>query len=114
MIRESLEWICPSEIAKRIQSTYPTITTMQVHAAWTTMSETIWKRDVQQLPSVKTLLGELQDDVAILDLLEIDGVEQVAWVMKKIALPLRGQIVEIGMDATCEINILSIGDGCAN
>ena len=78
------------------------------------MSETIWKRDVQQLPSVKTLLGELQDDVAILDLLEIDGVEQVAWVMKKIALPLRGQIVEIGMDATCEINILSIRDGCAN
>ena len=114
LIRENLEWICPSEIAKKVQSTYPSITTNQVHAAWTTMSETLWKRGTQQIPSVRTLLGELQDDVAILDLLDVDGVEHVAWVMKKIALPLRGQIVEIGMDATCERNALSIGNGPAN
>ena len=114
LIRENLEWICPSEIAKKVQSTYPSVTTNQVHTAWTTMSETLWKRGTQQIPSTRTLLGELQDDVAILDLLDVDGVEHVAWVMKKIALPLRGQIVEIGMDATCERNTLSIRNVRAN
>jgi hypothetical protein len=66
------------------------------------MSETLWKRDIQQLPSVRALLGELGDDVAILDLPEIEGVEQVAWVMKQIVLPLQGKLVEIGIDATCK------------
>ncbi len=40
--------------------------------------------------------------MAVLDLLAMEGVEQVAWVMKKIALPLHGKIVEIGIDATCK------------
>lgn len=102
MIRENLEWISPSEIAKKVQMTYPAITTNQVHTAWTTMSETLWKRDTQQLPSVRKLLGELQDDVDILTLPEIDGVEQVAWVMKRVLLPLRGQVAEVGIDATCK------------
>ena len=105
LIRENLEWICPSEIAKKVQSTYPSVTTNQVHTAWTTMSKTLWKQGTQQIPSTRTLLGELQD---------VDGVEHVAWVMKKIALPLRGQIVEIGMDATCERNTLSIRNVRAN
>lgn len=65
------------------------------------MSETLWKRDKEQLPSVKTLLGELQDDVTVLDVPEMEGVEQIAWVMKKVLLPLEGMIVEIGIDATC-------------
>ena len=85
-----------------------------MHTAWTTISETLWKRGTQQIPSTRTLLGELQDNVAILDLLDVDGVEHVAWVMKKIALPLWGQIVKIGMDATCERNTLSIRNVCAN
>ena len=114
LIRENLEWICPSEIAKKVQSTYPSVTTNQVHTAWTTISKTLWKQGTQQIPSTRTLLGELQDDVAILDLLDVNGVEHVAWVMKKIALPLRGQIVEIGMDATCERNTLSIRNVCTN
>ena len=66
------------------------------------MSETLWKQDIQQIPSVKALLGELGDDSAILDLPAIEGVEQIAWVMKKIALPLQGKLVEIGIDATCK------------
>ena len=114
LIRENLEWICPSEIAKKVQSTYPSVTTNQVHTAWMTISETLWKRGTQQIPSTRTLLGELQDDVAILDLLDVNGVEHVAWVMKKIALPLQGQIVKIGMDATCERNTLSIRNVCTN
>ncbi len=102
LIRENLEWSCPNEVAKKVQMTYPYITANQVHAAWTTMSETLWKRDIRQIPSVRALLGELEDDVAILDLPAIEGVEQVGWVMKKIVLPLQGKLVEIGMDATCK------------
>lgn len=54
------------------------------------------------MASVKALLSELQDDALILDLPVMEGVEQVAWVMKRVMLPLQGKIVEIGIDATCE------------
>jgi hypothetical protein len=102
LIREDLEWTCPNEVGKKVQMAFPSVTAKQIHTAWTTMSETLWKRDREQLPSVKALLGELKDDVAILDLPEMEGVEQIAWVMKNIALPLQGMIVEIGIDATCK------------
>ena len=36
-----------------------------------------------------------------LSLPEMDGVEQIAWVMKKVILPLRDSIVKVGIDATC-------------
>lgn len=102
LIRENLEWFSPHEVAKLVLQTYPSITANQVHAAWTTMSETLWKREKEQLPSVKLLLGELKDDVAVLDLPGMEGVEQIAWVMKKIVSQLHGKIVEIGIDATCK------------
>src|SRR6266571_5153565 len=114
LIQENLEWTCPNEITKKVQMTYPSITTNQIHTAWTTMSETLWKRGREQLPSVKALLGELECDVAVLDLPAMEGVEQVAWVMKKIALPLRGKIVEIGIDATCKRWFSSIRNSRAN
>ena len=66
------------------------------------MSETLWKREREQLPSVKILLGELRDDVQVLDVPRMEGVEQIAWVMKKVMLPLEGKIVEVGIDATCK------------
>ena len=66
------------------------------------MSETLWKRNGEQLPSVKQLLGELKDDIEVLGLPGIDRVEQVMWVMTKIVSPLQGKIVEIGIDATCK------------
>ncbi|KAH9023946.1 hypothetical protein EDB85DRAFT_2075228 [Lactarius pseudohatsudake] len=84
LIQEGLEWSCPNEITKRVQSAYLSITANQVHVAWTKMSETLWKRGTQQLPSVRTLLEELKDDAALLDLPAIEGVKQVAWVMTKI------------------------------
>ena len=65
------------------------------------MSETIWKKDEQQLPSAEKLLAEFPDEVNVFDLLKADGVEQLAWGMKKIATPLKGKVVEIGIDATC-------------
>lgn len=66
------------------------------------MSETLWKRDRMQLISAKKLLEEYQDDVDTFDLPEIDGVEQLAWGMKKIIGALQGKIVEVAIDATCK------------
>jgi hypothetical protein len=41
-----------------------------------------------------------------MDIFEIENlleeVEMLAWGMKKIAKPLKGNIVEVGMDATCK------------
>ncbi len=102
LIRECLEWTCPNEITKRVQTTYPSITAQQIHTAWTTMSKTLWKRGIEQLPSVRVLLGEFEDEVAVLDLPAMEGVEQIAWVMKKIVSPLHGKVVKIGIDATCK------------
>ena len=71
--------------------------------AWTTMSKMLWKQCNEQVASVKALLSELQDDALILDLPGMEGVEQVAWVMKRVMSPLQGKIVKIEIDATCEI-----------
>jgi hypothetical protein len=101
-IQEDLEWTTPSEMARKIQAAYPAVSAKQVHKAWTTMSETLWKKDADQLLSARTLLQEYKNDVDILTLPAMDGIEQVAWVMKKIMDPMRGKIVEIGIDATCK------------
>jgi len=96
MIQENLEWTCPSEIAKKVQITHLSVTASQIYRAWTMMSEILWKRDLNQLTSVHTLLGEFDDDVDILRLLAIEGAIQVAWVMKDIVGLLQGKIVEVG------------------
>jgi len=49
------------------------------------------------------LLAEYRDDVNIFEPVGIpNGVEMLTWGMKQIAEPLKGKVVEIGMDATCE------------
>lgn len=53
--------------------------------------------------SAKMLLAEYGDDIDIFEPADIpDGVEMLAWGMKRITEPLKGKVVEIGMDATCE------------
>jgi hypothetical protein len=101
MIREHLDWTTPNEIARKVKAAYPTVSTMQVHKAWTAMSEMLWKRNADQIASARVLLAE-DDNVDLLTIATTDGVEQVAWVMKRIANALRGKIVEIGIDATCK------------
>jgi hypothetical protein len=101
IIREGFEWSTPVQMVGRIQAWSPNVTAGQVHSAWSEMSEILWKRDKMQLPSAEILLKELGDDVDVLGIQPAEGVEQLAWVMKKIMDPLRGQVVEIGMDATC-------------
>ena len=102
MIQENLEWTCPSEIAKKVQMTHLSVTASQIYRAWMTMSEILWKRDLDQLTSVRTLLGEFDDNVDILRLPAIEGAIQVAWVMKDIVGLLQGKIVEVGIDTTCK------------
>ncbi|KAJ7221804.1 hypothetical protein C8J57DRAFT_1253883 [Mycena rebaudengoi] len=100
IIRENLEWTTPNSMVGKVQERFPHVTSGQIHRAWTDMSEMLWKRDSAQLPSATTLLEEYGEEVDVLDVHPAEGVEQLAWVMKKIAEPLRGKIVEIGIDTT--------------
>ncbi|KAJ6523472.1 hypothetical protein DFH09DRAFT_1329961 [Mycena vulgaris] len=104
IIRESLEWHTPVELVAKVQAQFPSVTSGQVHSAWTQMSEILWKRDDMQLPSAKRLLKEFGDEVDVLDVHPAEGVEQLCWAMKKIIEPLRGKIVKIALDATYGTN----------
>ncbi|KAJ7937453.1 hypothetical protein B0H13DRAFT_2302616 [Mycena leptocephala] len=77
----------PVEIAPNVKAQYPSVTSSQVHFAWTQM------RDF-----------EFGDEVDVLAVPPADGVEQLCWAMKKIIEPLKGQIVEIAIDATYGTN----------
>lgn len=101
IIRENLEWTTPNAMVPKVQSLFPAVTSGQIHSAWTTMSETLWKRDDLQLPSAETLLREYSTEVDVFDLPKADGVEQLAWGVKKVSNRLRGKVVEVGIDATC-------------
>lgn len=106
MIQDLAEWSTPVAMAVKIQLVYPQVTTKQIHAAWREVSQTFWQRDDEQLLSAKKLLAEYGDNVDIFELVGLpEGVEMLAWGMKRIAEPLRGKIAEIGMDATCEWNL---------
>ena len=102
MIRDNLDWTTPNDMARKIQGEYPAVSTKQVHKAWTTMSETLWKRHNEQIQSARALLAEYDNDADLLTITATDGVEQVAWVMKILANVLQGRIFEIGINATCK------------
>lgn len=110
IIQEEAEWALPSAMATKIQLIHPHITTSQINAAWREQSKTHWLRDPEQLPSARKLLAEYGDDVDIFEPEDIpDGVEMLAWGMKRIAKPLKGKVIEIGMDATCKLYLLNDG-----
>jgi hypothetical protein len=77
IIRESLEWTTPVVLVPRIQALYPNVSANQVHAAWTKMSETLWRKDEQQLLSAEKLLVECPDDVDVFEVPTVDGIEQL-------------------------------------
>jgi hypothetical protein len=102
MVNEQAEWVMPSDLATIVRLAYPQVSTAQVYNAWKAVSETHWRRDNLQIPSTRKLLVEFSDDVDIFKPENVpDGAEMLAWGMKKIAGPLKGKVVEIGMDATC-------------
>lgn len=108
IICECVDWATPNEILRRVQATFPQVTSGQVHGAWTRLSEVLWKKESEQLPSAKVLLEEFEDDVDVFPVTTSEGVEQICWGMKKIAEPLRGKVVEIGLDATCACAVIPI------
>ena len=102
IIRTNLEWTTPVSMVGRIQGLFPNVTAKQIHAAWTQMSDVLWRQDNDQLKSASLLLDELGDDVDVFEIEAVEGVKQVCWGMKKIAGRLKGKIVEIAIDATCQ------------
>ncbi|KAK7456463.1 hypothetical protein VKT23_010712 [Stygiomarasmius scandens] len=103
-IRDNLDHCTPNSLVPVIQWDFPNVTAAQIYRAWSTMSEELWKRDPDQMTSAKMLLEELGDDVDVLETVTADGVEQLAWTMKKVIEPLRGMTVEVALDATYNTN----------
>ncbi|KAG5221139.1 SWIM-type domain-containing protein [Salix suchowensis] len=103
IVCKNLDNATPNKLVGQIQALFPQVTANQIHTAWTVMSEELWKQDNQQLTSAKLLMEDLSDDIEIFDVVLEDGVEQICWGMKQIAWPLIGKVVEVGLDATCEL-----------
>ncbi|KAG6847469.1 hypothetical protein H0H93_007956 [Arthromyces matolae] len=105
MIREHMEWLTPVAMVEKVRESYPSVTSKQIYTAWRELSQVFWRRDDLQLPSAKKLLAEFPEEVEVFDITDLpEGVEMVAWSMKKIAAPLKGRIAEIGLDATYNTN----------
>jgi hypothetical protein len=103
LIRENFQWLTPVAMVSKVQAAFPMVTAQQIHRAWMEMSEIFWRRDDLQLPSAVKLLGEHSEDIDVFTPENVpEGVEMLCWGMKKIVGPLRGKIVEIGVDATCK------------
>ncbi|KAJ7086004.1 hypothetical protein B0H15DRAFT_950602 [Mycena belliarum] len=89
----------------KVQAVFPTVTAAQIRRAWMELSEPYWRFDNDQLLSTKKMLEEHTDDIDIFEPQNVpEGVEMMCWGMKKIATPLKGKVVEIGVDATYNTN----------
>jgi hypothetical protein len=103
IIRHSVEHSLPSQLVDEVQSTYPNVSAKQVHRAWSTMSQIMWRRADNQLESAQKLMEEFGDDVKVLNVTAPDSVEILAISFPKINAALKDKIVEVGLDATCEL-----------
>ncbi|KAG6904990.1 hypothetical protein DXG01_005797 [Tephrocybe rancida] len=102
MIRDHVAWLMPVAMVAKIKASFPLVTSNQVHTAW----QVYWWHDEKQLLSAKKLLAEFPEEVEVFDLENLlEGVKILAWAMRKIATPLKGKIVEIGLDATYNTNL---------
>ncbi|KAJ3978648.1 hypothetical protein F5890DRAFT_1655723 [Lentinula detonsa] len=107
ILRDNLQWSTPSSLVPIIQESHPEVTAAQIHSAWTRMSEEIWKKDQAQLLSAKILLDSaFGDEVDVLEAITEDGVDMLAWGMKKVIqkLDIVQNGIEIALDATYETN----------
>jgi hypothetical protein len=55
-----------------------------------------------QLPLAELLLKEFPNEVEVFNIKRVKGIKQLAWGIKKILKGLKGWVVEIRVDATCE------------
>ena len=106
IIQTNLEWSTPVSMVSRIQGLFLNVTAKQIHATWTWMSEVLWQQDKEQLKSAWLLLDELGNEVDVFEIEAVEGVEQICWGMKKITRRLKGKIMEIAIDATCQCLVL--------
>ncbi|KAJ7593158.1 hypothetical protein C8J56DRAFT_1045593 [Mycena floridula] len=105
IIWENLDKVTLSTLVTQIQQEYPAVTAAQIHRAWSTMSETVWKRDQDQLTSARILLKEFDDIDYFTEMAEPEeGIERLCFGLKPILNGLRGKIVKIGLDATYNTN----------
>lgn len=102
IIRHSIEHSLPSQLVPEVQATYPKVSAKQVHRAWSTMSQIMWRRAENQLESAQKLMEEFGDDVKVLNVTVSEGVEILAISFPKINAALKDKVVEIGLDATCK------------
>ena len=103
IIEEQMARFTPSAMASKVQAAHPEVSAAQVYNAWREHSQTYRCRDDLQLPSAKKFPTEFRDEVDAFEPVSVpEGVEMLAWGMKKIVDgPLTGKVFEIGMDATC-------------
>jgi hypothetical protein len=62
----------------------------------------MWKQAENQMDSTQMLLQEMEDEADILQIETVEGVTALAWGLRKVALHLSDQVVEVAIDATCE------------
>lgn len=107
-IQKNMANFSPSEMMPAIRVKNPTVTVPQVHRAWGTISENTWKLDKDQINSARLFIAKMEKELALLDLEVEEGVEQVAWVNTCVDMRLKGKIVEVAIDATCECKRLGV------
>ena len=100
IIEEQMARFTPSAMTSKVQAE---VSAAQVYNAWREHSQTYRCRDDLQLQSAKKFPTEFGDEVDAFEPVSVpEGVEMLAWGMKKIVDgPLTGKVFEIGMDATC-------------
>ncbi|KAJ7220474.1 hypothetical protein GGX14DRAFT_674827 [Mycena pura] len=62
MVRDNVQWLTPVAMVTKVQATFPSVTSAQIHRAWMEMSQPFWCFDKDQLLSTKKLLEEHTDD----------------------------------------------------
>ena len=109
MVRRDIDWALPNDLTWKIQQDYLVVTSKQIMTIWTKLAQELWKwKPENQMESAMILLRE-SNDVTDLFVLEVeDGVNQLAWGMKKIAHLLRVGIIKVRIDATCECGWLLV------
>jgi hypothetical protein len=109
MVRKDIDWVLPNDLTRKIQKSYPAVTAKQIMTIWTKLAQELWKRKPENRMESATILLKESADVADLFILEVEeGVDQLAWGMKKTAHLLGTGIIEVGIDATCEYSGLTI------
>ena len=102
MVGRDIDWAL-NDLTRKIQQDYPAVTSKQIMTIWTKLAQQLWKRKPENQMESATILFKGSDDVTDLFVLEVEeGVDQLAWGMKRVAHLLGAGIIEVGIEATCE------------